>query len=133
MKKIVSLLILLAVCACSQRNLISEEEYLEYAKELGWDQPDSLKTPEQLALLEKYKEVTILNTVIKKNMMYLKVDRDYFIEQGLPAFCYDMTIFQYHNNNKFIKDFLKTEAGKMLDISEAFKEAQKEVLNKISE
>ena len=130
MKKIVSLLILLAVCACSQRNLISEEEYLQYAKELGWDQPDSLKTPEQLALLEKYKEVTILNTVIKKNMMYLKVDKDYFVEQGLPGYCYDMTIFQYHNNNKFIKDFLKTEAGKMLDISEAFEEAKKEVLNK---
>ena len=103
---------------------------MEYAEELGWDQPDSLKTPEQLASLEKYKEVTILNTVIKKNMMYLKVDKDYFVEQGLPAYCYDMTIFQYHNNNKFIKDFLKTEAGKMLDISEAFEEAKKEVLNK---
>ena len=130
MKKIVSLLILLAFCACSQRNLISEEEYQEYTKQLGWDQPDSLRTPEQSATLDKFIEVTLSNTVIKKNQMYLTAKKNYFVEQGLPAICYDMAIFQYHNNNKFIKELEKTEAGKMLDISEAFEEAKKEILNK---
>ena len=130
MKKIVILLAMLAFCACSQQNLISEEEYLEYVKQMGWDQPDSLKTPEQIATLENYQKTIILNTVVKENLLYLTVDKDYFIEQGLPEFCYDIAIFEYDRNNKFFKEFEKTEAGKLLDISEALEQAKQELLNK---
>lgn len=130
MRKIVILLAMLAFCACSQQNLISEEEYLEYVKQMGWDQPDSLKTPEQIATLEKYQKIIILNTVVKENLMYLTVGKDYFAEQGLPEFCYDIAIFEYDRNNKFFKEFEKTEAGKLLDISEALEQAKLELLNK---
>ena len=130
MKRICSLLILLALWACGQQNIMSEEEYLENIKQLGWDLPDSLKTPEQIAMMEKYITVTLSNTVVKNNQMYLKAKRKDYVEQGLPEICYDLTLHQYYNNNKVFKELENTDVGKTLDISEALEDAKKEYLNK---
>lgn len=130
MKRICSLLILLALWACGQHNIMSEEEYLENAKELGWDLPDSLKTPEQIALMEKYIKFTLENTVVKKNQMYLTVGKKQFIEQGFPAIYYDMVLYQYTQNNKLFKEVEKSHGGELLDVSEALESAKQEFLNK---
>ena len=102
---------------------------MEYVKELGWDQPDSLMTPEQLGIRQNTIQIAFTNTVVKNNEMRLTVSRDYFVKKGLPAICYDVIQFNYHTNNKVIKDLKKTEVGKMINIAEAFEEAKKEMLN----
>ena len=129
MKHLCILLMLIAFCACCQQKVISQAEYNEYVKELGWDQPDSLKTPEQLKMREKVIEVAFMNTVMKNNQMRLTVDRKYFVEQDLPAICYDMIVFEYDANNRVMKEIKQTKAGKMLDFSAAFEEAKKELVN----
>ncbi|MBR5810477.1 MAG: hypothetical protein IKY36_03765 [Bacteroidales bacterium] len=129
MKQLYILLALLALCSCNQQKVISEAEYNDLIKELGWDQPDSLMTPEQLGIRQNTIQIAFTNTVVKNNEMRLTVDRDYFVKQGLPAICYDVIQFNYHTNNKVIKDLKKTEVGKMINIAEAFEEAKKEILN----
>lgn len=129
MKQLYILLALLALCSCNQQKVISETEYNDLIKELGWDQPDSLMSPEQLEIKQKATLVTFENTVVKNNEMHLTVGRSHFVKQGLPAICYDVIQFNYHTNNKVIKDLKKTEVGKMIDIAEAFEEAKKEILN----
>lgn len=129
MRLIYITLCFICICSCSQQKIISEAEYNEYVKELGWDQPDSLMTPEQLGIRQNTILIAFTNTVVKNNEMRLTVGRDYFVKQGLPAICYDVIQFNYHTNNKVIKDLKKTEVGKMIDIAEAFEEAKKEILN----
>ena len=129
MRLIYITLCFICICSCSQQKIISEAEYNEYVKELGWDQPDSLMTPEQLEIRQNTIQIAFTNTVVKNNEMRLTVGRDYFVKQGLPAICYDVIQFNYHTNNKVIKDLKKTEVGKMIDIAEAFEEAKKEILN----
>lgn len=129
MRLIYITLCFICICSCSQQKIISEAEYNEYVKELGWNQPDSLMTPEQLEIRQNTIQIAFTNTVVKNNEMRLTVGRDYFVKQGLPAICYDVILFNYHTNNKVIKDLKKTEVGKMIDIAEAFEEAKKEILN----
>lgn len=129
MRLIYITLCFICICGCSQQKIISEDEYNEYVKELGWDQPDSLMTPEQLGIRQNTIQIAFTNTVVKNNEMRLTVGRDYFVKQGLPAICYDVIQFNYHTNNKVIKDLEKTEVGKMINIAEAFEEAKKEMLN----
>lgn len=132
MRSICILITLLCFCCCNHQKVMSEDEYLEYAKEFGWDKPDSLKTPQQLEMTQKLLEIGIMNTKVKKNRMYLTIDRDYFVEQGLPGICYDLVQFQYHNHNKIIKEIEKTEIGKMIDISEALEAARKDYSDSIN-
>lgn len=129
MKQLYILLALLALCSCNQQKVISEAEYNDLIKELGWDQPDSLMSPEQLEIKQKATLVAFENTVVKDNEMHLTVGRNYFVRQGLPAACYDLVQFNYYTNNKVIKELEKTEIGKMIDMAEAFEEAKKEILN----
>jgi hypothetical protein len=73
MKQLYILLALLALCSCNQQKVISEAEYNDLIKELGWDQPDSLMSPEQLEIKQKATLVTFENTVVKDNEMHLTV------------------------------------------------------------
>ena len=128
MKKSVILFVLIGMLsACSGRNIISQEQYNEYAEQIGFFLPDSLRTPEQDAIRDKYVKVAMANTEIRNNEMHLTVGRNYFVEQGLPAFCYDMVMFEYANNNKVIKDVVKN-SNITLDLEEGFRDSQKEIL-----
>lgn len=128
MKKSVILFVLIGMLsACSGRNIISQEQYNEYAEQIGFFLPDSLRTPEQDAIRDKYVKVAMANTEIRNNEMHLTVGRNYFVEQGLPAFCYDMVMFEYANNNKVIKDVMKN-SNIPLDLEEGFRDSQKEIL-----
>ena len=127
MKRLYYLILTLLLSSCSGRNIISQEQYNEYAEQIGFFLPDSLRTPEQDAIRDKYVKVAMANTEIRNNEMHLTVGRNYFVEQGLPAFCYDMVMFEYANNNKVIKDVMKT-SNIPLDLEEGFRDSQKEIL-----
>ena len=121
MKRLYYLILTLLLSSCSGRNIISQEQYNEYAEQIGFFLPDSLRTPEQNAIRDKYVKVAFANTEIRNNEMHLTVGRDYFVEQGLPAFCYDMVMFDYDNNNKFIKDAIKN-SELSIDLEASFKD-----------
>ena len=128
MRKLMILFVFIGLLsACSGRNIISQEQYMEYAEQIGFLLPDSLRTPEQDAIRDKYVKVAMANTEIRNNEMHLTVGRNYFVEQGLPAFCYDMVMFEYANNNKVIKDVMKN-SNIPLDLEEGFRDSQKEIL-----
>lgn len=125
--KFTLLFIAFLLCACNNVKVISQEQYNEYAEQIGFFLPDSLRTPEQNAIRDKYVKVAFANTEIRNNEMHLTVGRDYFVEQGLPAFCYDMVMFDYDNNNKFIKDAIKNSEIP-IDLEASFKDAQRQIL-----
>ena len=127
MKRLYYLILTLLLSSCSGRNIISQEQYNEYAEQIGFFLPDSLRTPEQDAISDKYVKVAMANTEIRNNEMHLTVGRNYFVEQGLPAFCYDMVMFDYDNNNKFIKDAIKNSEIP-IDLESSFKDAQRQIL-----
>ena len=101
---------------------------MEYAEEIGFLLPDSLRTPEQDAIRDKMVKIALLNTEVKNNKMCLKIKRDHFVEQGLPGFCYDMIQFDYANNNKMFDEVSKT-TGISVDVEQLFKEAKEEYLD----
>ena len=128
MRKLMILFVFIGLLsACSGRNIISQEQYMEYAEQIGFLLPDSLRTPEQNAIRDKFVKVAFANTEIRNNEMHLTVGRDYFVEQGLPEFCYDMVMFDYDNNNKFIKDAIKNSEIQ-IDLEASFKDAQRQIL-----
>jgi len=117
----------LILCSCDNAKVISQEQYMEYAEQIGMLLPDSLKTNEQIAIKDKMVEIYFTKTLVKNDEMRLKVDRDYFVEQGLPAFCYDIILYEQAQNNKFYKEWKKVSEG-AINLEDTFKEAQKEYL-----
>lgn len=127
MKKSI-LILLLSLLACGREyTTITEEQYKEYVDMIQLSAPDTLKSPEQLYIKEKLTEIIFTKSAVKNNKVFLTVNREYFIEQGLPDFCYDMVIYDIANTNKVIKDLGKTEIG-FIDIAESYREAKDEYL-----
>jgi len=117
----------LILCSCDNAKVISQEQYMEYAEQIGMLLPDSLKTNEQIAIKDKMVEIYFTKTLVKNDKMRLTVGRDYFVEQGLPAFCYDIILYEQAQNNKFYKEWKKVSEG-AINLEDTFKEAQKEYL-----
>lgn len=117
----------LILCSCDNAKVISQEQYMEYADEIGLLLPDSLKTNEQIAIKDKMVEICFTKTLVKNDEMRLTVGRDYFVEHGLPAFCYDIILYEQAQNNKFYKEWKKVSEG-AINLEDTFKEAQKEYL-----
>lgn len=130
MKRIVLFLCLITLfSSCRQEKVISQEQYNQYAEQIGLLLPDSLKTPEQIQIKEEMTEIIFSKTEVRKNRMHLTVGREYFVEQGLPDFCYDMAVFDHNNTNKVIEEIIK-DSDIQIDLEETFREAQKEFLNR---
>lgn len=128
MRKLMILFVFIGLLsACSGRNIISQEQYMEYAEQIGMLLPDSLKTNEQIAIKDKMVEIYLTKTLVKNDKMRLTVGRDYFVEHGLPAFCYDIILYEQAQNNKFYKEWKKVSEG-AINLEDTFKEAQKEYL-----
>lgn len=130
MKRIILILCLSALfSSCCQDKVISQEQYNQYAEQIGLLLPDSLKTPEQIQIKEKMTQIIFSKTQVRNNQMHLTVGREYFVEQGLPDFCYDMAVFDHANTNRTIKEVMES-SDIQIDLEEVFKEAQEEFLNK---
>ena len=100
---------------------------MEYADQIGLLLPDSLKTSEQIAIKDKMIEIYFTKTLVKNDEMRLTVGRDYFVEQGLPAYCYDLFLYEQAQNNKFYKEW-KSHSGGAINLEDVFKESQEEYL-----
>ena len=128
MKRIAALFsIVLFLSACNGGKIITQEQYDAYVEQLGWALPDSLKTPEQRLIRQKMVKLLYSNTKVKNNQLCLMVDRDFFVEQGLPAFCYDIALFEYSQTNAVIKEFAKT-TGTDIELEEVWNQSKEEIL-----
>jgi hypothetical protein len=125
--KFTLLFIAFLLCACNNVKVISQEQYMEYADQIGLLLPDSLKTSEQIAIKDKMIEIYFTKTLVKNDEMRLTVGRDYFVEQGLPAYCYDLLLYEQAQNNKFYKEW-KSQSGGAINLEDVFKESQEEYL-----
>lgn len=127
MKRIIAIFsIALLMSACNGGKIISQEQYDAYIEQLGWALPDSLKTPEQRLIRQKMVKLLYSNTKVKNNQLCLMVDRDFFVEQGLPAFCYDVALFEYAQTNSVIKEFSKT-TGSDIKLEDIWNQAKEEI------
>ncbi|MEN5055168.1 hypothetical protein [Sphingobacterium kitahiroshimense] len=66
--------------------------------------PDSLRTPEQQALLKKLAIVTYENLAVKDNKMVFNLSEKEFVAKGIPVEYYELIQKDLVNNNKFIKE-----------------------------
>ena len=82
-------------CLCSNNHkqsdgVISKERYQELLKKSVMIIPDSLRTDEQRQLYVKLLDILVDNAYAEDNKIVLPVSRDYFVEQGVPDFYYDL-------------------------------------------
>ena len=88
---ILFILILLCVsCNTQSDGVISKERYQELLKQSVMIIPDSMKTDEQRQLYVKLLDILVDNAYAEDNKIVLPVSRDYFVEQGVPDFYYDL-------------------------------------------
>lgn len=66
--------------------------------------PDSLRTPEQNALLKKLSIVLYENLAVKDNRMVFNLNEKEFVAKGIPVEYYKLVQKDLVNNNKFIKE-----------------------------
>ena len=126
-QKILLIVLMFSLASCSDYRGITEEQARLYIEQAGMLLPDSLKTEEQLFIKEKLTEISFEKVEVRNNCMRLTVDRDYFVSVGLPAYCYDLIMFQFEKNNRFAKEFNKTAGSyNKVDLAAAFYEAQEE-------
>lgn len=86
--------------------------------------PDTIASPEQLALKRKIEHIAYFKTVVKDNHLELTVDKDYFIQNDIPLTYYDLLVDNIEANNKLV-DELKSQ-GHELNVAEMIEESRKE-------
>lgn len=86
--------------------------------------PDTIASPEQLALKRKIEHIAYFKTVVKDNHLELTVDKDYFIQNDIPLTYYDLLVETLEANNK-LADELKSQ-GHELNVAEMIEESRKE-------
>ncbi len=63
--------------------------------------PDSLRTAEQTALLQRLSEVIVKNTSVKNNHMVLDISKEQFVAKGIPERYYHLLQESIRDNNDF--------------------------------
>lgn len=96
--------------------------------------PDSAMTAEQLALKKQLERITIMNMEASGDEEVFAVEREYFIEHGIPVEYYDSIQKQVDRNNALwqcnIEHFGDVEN---LDLAASIKEAREAYLKYIEE
>lgn len=64
--------------------------------------PDSLRTPEQQALIRKLGEVAVKYIAIKDNHMVIEITKEQFLAKGIPERYYRILQKNVRDNNAFI-------------------------------
>ncbi|QQD15042.1 hypothetical protein [Sphingobacterium sp. UDSM-2020] len=76
--------------------------------------PDSLRTPEQNALLKKLSIVLYENLAVKDNKMVFNLSEKEFVAKGIPVEYYELIQKDLINNNKFFKENNYTNVDSIL-------------------
>ncbi len=96
--------------------------------------PDSAMTAEQLALKKQLERITIMNMEASGDEEVFAVEREYFIEHGIPVEYYDSIQKQVDRNNALwqwnIEHFGDVEN---LDLAASIKEAYLKYIEEVGE
>lgn len=117
---------------CGSRNnqvgILTPEQYKAYCEKEGITTPDSLATPELLKRKEILSDTIYSKVVVRDNRMVLTVDRDYFVDRGLPPIYYDLTIYSLRETNDGFKRMVKEGIipREQANVEELFEQAKKE-------
>ena len=109
MKNLVWFVIVIQMfCLCSNNHkqsdaVISKERYQELLKQSVMIIPDSMKTDEQRQLYVKLLDILVDNAYAEDNKIVLPVSRDYFVEQGVPDFYYDLLKYSLEETNACVE------------------------------
>ena len=95
-------------------------------KESVWTVPDSVATPEQLAMKKKLNEAIWDCVQVKDNRLVLAVEKDYFTKNGIPEIYYDFFIESLKETNDGLDKWEKD--GMKLNVDSLFQSAKKEYL-----
>lgn len=107
---ILFILILLCVsCNTQSDGVISKERYQELLKQSVMIIPDSLRTDEQRQLYVKLLDILVDNAYAEDNKIVLPVSRDYFVEQGVPDFYYDLLKYSLEETNACVEMWNKQD------------------------
>ena len=108
MYRLLFLALAFVVFSCTgAEKVISEEQYKGYVNQSYRLVPDSLMTEEQKRIKEA--ELLIVRSYVGEDAgkMVLTVGRDYYREQGIPEYYYDMALYELDQNNKLIEQLNK--------------------------
>ena len=102
-----------------------EEPYFRPDYHYAQQTPDSLRTPEQNALLKKLSIVLYENLAVKDNKMVFNLSAKEFVAKGIPVEYYELIQKDLINNNKFFKENNYTNVDSIL------KESNKQIKKSI--
>lgn len=102
-----------------------EEPYFRPDYHYVQQTPDSLRTPEQNALLKKLSIVLYENLAVKDNKMVFNLSEKEFVAKGIPVEYYELIQKDLINNNKFFKENNYTNVDSIL------KESNKQIKKSI--
>lgn len=88
----------------NKRIIKEEEPYFRPDYYYTQQTPDSLRTPEQNALLKKLSIVLYENLAVKDNKMVFNLSEKEFVAKGIPVEYYELIQKDLINNNKFFKE-----------------------------
>ncbi len=87
--------------------------------------PDSVATPEQLALKQALGDIVWEYMIVKNNRLVLTADRAVFIERGIPPSYFDICQTSVEEMNDGL-DRWEKESGLRIDLKEDLERAKKE-------
>lgn len=110
MKKVLILFIITLFIGCNNtsNNSLSFDEYQELLEQTILPIPDSLLTKEQLQLKIKVLDFINLHTYIENNCQKLSVGKESFEKEGIPAFYYDVILYQMKETNECVKEWIES-------------------------
>lgn len=125
MKKLIFIpFIILILFSCQNSNRTVENKKVTKTKEeepyfrpdyhYAQQTPDSLRTPEQNALLKKLSIVLYENLAVKDNKMVFNLNEKEFVAKGIPVEYYELIQKDLINNNKFFKENNYTNVDSIL-------------------
>lgn len=117
---------LLLGCKSNSEKVISEEEYKELLSQSYMLTPDSLLTPEDIALKIKVMDFLTTNITFADNHQQFPVTREELESKGIPSFYYDILQYQVNETNTSIDNWIKEGfiTAEDIDLETSFKEAK---------
>ena len=117
---------LLLGCKSNSEKVISEDQYKELLSQSYMLTPDSLLTPEDIALKIKVMDFLTTNITFTENHQQLPVTRQELESKGIPSFYYDILQYQVYETNTSIDNWIKEGfiTAEDIDLETSFKEAK---------
>lgn len=121
---LMTLMVMLSMGCDKKEDVISEEQYMEYMRELGLFGDDGWKTfPDPRA--DSLSNFLIRNTEVTGRRFKFALGRNDIIELGYPSKLYDIMLYSVHDLNNNMRMFSRSEQK---EIVETFKRQKSELL-----